>query len=398
MEKGKKGRRSSLVRAYSVYFYTFFIRFLSRRVARAPVCFLLLLLVFTWGVVGCKSGASGPGGGGRPPISVRTVTVTPTQIPRTLSAIGSLKSPKSTELAAERPGKVVFLDIPEGQEVKVGHVLARIDYEQAQAAVDIAQARFKNARETLARLKTLPAKATSQQALDDAQASLEAAEGQLADAQVALQKTTIAAPFSGVLSLRQISLGAYLDAGDPIVRLTQIRPLHLIFSLPQRFVAQVKLGQTVRGAASNCEEKFTAQVTAIDPFLDPATRSVQIQATVPNESGRLLPGMATTLRLEVDNIPDALLIPQEAVIRQGTKRIIYTVEPDGYVQSKDVILGLFFVSQVQVEAGLQAGEVVVTTGHQKLRPGAKVDPKPYEPITNPNLDLGVNGSAVPCEF
>jgi membrane fusion protein (multidrug efflux system) len=174
--------------------------------------------------------------------------------------------------------------------------------------------------------------------------------------------------------------------------------LHLIFSLPQRFVAQVKLGQTVRGAASNCEEKFTAQVTAIDPFLDPATRSVQIQATVPNESGRLLPGMATTLRLEVDNIPDALLIPQEAVIRQGTKRIIYTVEPDGYVQSKDVILGLFFVSQVQVEAGLQAGEVVVTTGHQKLRPGAKVDPKPYEPITNPNLDLGVNGSAVPCEF
>ena len=312
--------------------------------------------------------------------------------------MGSLKSPQTTELAAERPGKVVFLDIPEGQEVKAGHVLARVDYEQAQAAVDIAQARYKNARETLARLKTLPAKATSQQALDDAQASLEAAAGQLEDAQVALRKTTITAPFRGVLSLRQIGLGAYLDAGDPIVRLTQTRPLHLIFSLPQRFVSQVQVGQTVRGAASNCEEKFTAQVTAIDPFLDPATRSVQIQATVPNESGRLLPGMATTVRLEVDNIPNALLIPQESVIRQGTKRIVYTVEPDGYVQSKEVILGLSFVSQVQVESGLQAGEVVVVAGHQKLRPGAKVDPKPYAPITNPNLDLGVNGSTVPCEF
>jgi len=376
--------------------------FRERSLVVRSTCFfvraLLGVLILSVGGIACRSGEGRSGAGERPPISVQTVTVTSTQIPRSLPAMGSLKSPKTTELAAERPGKVVFLDIPEGQEVKAGHVLARVDYEQAQAAVDIAQARHKNARETLARLKTLSVKATSQQAVDDAQASLEAAEGQLADAKVALQKTTIAAPFAGVLSLRQISLGAYLDAGDPIVRLTQVRPLHLIFSLPQRFVAQVKLGQTVRGAASNCEEKFTAQVTAIDPFLDPATRSVQIQATVPNESGRLLPGMATTVRLEVEHIPDALLIPQESIIRQGTKRLVYTVAPDGFVQSKEVILGLSFISQVQVEDGLQAGEVVVTAGHQKLRPGAKVDPKPYTPITNPNLDLGVNGSAVSCEF
>lgn len=398
MERETKGGRLHLVRFAIVYF----LIFRKQSLMAQNLCFLVRslfwVLIFSTGMTACKSGASGPGAGGRPPVTVQTVTVTPTQIPRTLSAIGSLKSPKSTELAAERPGKVVFLDIPEGQEVRVGHVLARVDYEQAQAAVDIAQARYKNARETLARLKTLSAKATSQQALDDAQAGLEAAEGQLADAKVALQKTTITAPFGGVLSLRQISVGAYLDAGDPIVRLTQIRPLHLIFSLPQRFVAQVKLGQTVRGAASNCEEKFTAQVTAIDPFLDPATRSVQIQATVPNESGRLWPGMATIVRLEVDNIPDALLIPQESIIRQGTRRLVYTVEPDGYVQSKEVIVGLSFVSQVQIEDGVHAGDVVVTAGHQKLRPGAKVDPKPYEPTVNPNVDLGMNGSAMPCEF
>lgn len=366
--------------------------------ARCFPYYLIGVLVLAGGVVACQSGSGGPDGNIRPPVPVQTVTITPTPIPRTLPAVGSLESPQSTELAAERAGKLVFLDVPEGREVKAGHVLARIDYEQAQAAVQIAQARYNNAQETLARLKTLPAKATSQQALDDARAELEAAEGQLEDAKVALQKTTITAPFTGVLSLRQVSLGAYLDAGAPIVRLTQIKPLHLIFSLPQRYVAQVKLGQTVRGAASNCEEKFTAHVSAIDPFIDPATRSVRIQAIVPNESGRLRPGMATIVRLEVDNIPDALLIPQAAIIRQGTKRIVYTVEPDNHVQSKEVILGLFFVNQVQVESGLEAGEVVVALGHQKLRPGAKVDPQPYEPITNPNLDLGVNGTAVPCEF
>jgi membrane fusion protein (multidrug efflux system) len=350
------------------------------------------------GAAACQSDAEKSAGAERPPIPVQTVTVTPTPIPRTLSAVGSLESPQSTQLAAERAGKLVFLDVPEGREIKGGHVLARIDYEQVQAAVQIAQARYKNAQETLARLKTLPAKATSQQALDDAQAALEAAAGQLEDAKVALRKTTIAAPFTGVLSLRQVSLGAYLDAGDPIVRLTQIRPLHLIFSLPQRFVSHVQLGQTVRGAASNCEEKFTAQVSAIDPFLDPATRSVRIQALVPNESGRLLPGMATAVRLELEKIPDALLIPQEAVIRQGTKRLVYTVQPDGSALSKEVIVGLVYVAQVQVEEGLQAGEVVVAAGHQKLRPGARVDPKPYEPRDNANLDLGLNDATVPCEF
>lgn len=357
-----------------------------------------VLLGFVWVSAACRPAADTQGGGARPPIPVQTVEVTPTPIPRTLPAMGSLESPQSTQLAAERAGRLVFLDVPEGQEVKAGHVLARIDYEQAQAAVHVARARYHNAKETLARLQALPARATSQQALDDARAELEAAEGQLEDAQVALRKTTITAPFTGVLSLRQVSLGAYLDAGDPVVRITQVQPLHLIFSLPQRYIPQVKLGQTVRGAVGNCEERFTARVSAIDPFIDPDTRSVKVQAIVPNESGRLLPGMAADVRLEVEQIPDALLIPQEAVIRQGTKRLVYTVEPDGHVQSKEVILGLFFVKQVHVESGLHAGEVVVAAGHHKLRPGAKVDPQPYEPTDNPNVDLGVNGSAVPCEF
>ncbi|MGH7816661.1 MAG: biotin/lipoyl-binding protein, partial [Candidatus Binatia bacterium] len=121
----------------------------------------------------------------------------PTPMPRTLPATGSLESPQSTELAAERAGRVVFLDIPEGKEVKVGHILARIDNEQAQAAVDVAQARHTNARDTLARLKTVSVRATSQQAVDDAQMALDTAEGQLQEAKVTLHKTTIAAPFAG---------------------------------------------------------------------------------------------------------------------------------------------------------------------------------------------------------
>lgn len=358
------------------------------------------LLTLSLGVsgLGCEPTAGAPSPTEPPPIPVQTIAVEVAAIPRTVSAVGSLESPQTTELSTEIGGKVVSLNILEGKPIKKGHVLARIDYEQAQAAVTIAQARYHNAQKTLERLKKLSARARSQQALDDAQAELEAAEGQLADARTVLRKTTIDAPFSGVLGLKQVSLGAYLDPGTPIVRLTQVDPLHLIFTLPQRYVPQLKIGQTVRGAVGDCTVTFTADVSVIDPYIDPATRSVQVQAVVPNAEGQLLPGMAAAVRIELGHIPNAVLIPEEAVIRQGTQRLVYTVGQENTVTPTEVTLGQVFSNQVQIENGLAPDAVVVAAGHQKLRPGAKVAPQMYEPVANPNLQLGSDGKIGKCEF
>ena len=380
-------------------FFRFDIRYTHPTAKKGNLDLKLFSLLSCLALVSaCETTSGAPTPAARPPTPVQTITVEPTEIPSSLSAVGSLESPQTTELSTEIGGKIVSLNIPEGKQVKQGHVLARIDYDQAQAAVMIAQARSTNAKKTLERLKKLSLRARSQQALDDARAELDSASGQLADAQSVLRKTTIAAPFSGVLGLKLVSLGAYLDPGTPIVRLTQVNPLHLIFTLPQRYVLQLKTGQTVRSAVGDCAQTFRAVISVIDPYIDPATRSVQIQAVVPNTEGTLLPGMAAAVRVEVKNIPNALLVPEEAIIRQGTKRLVYTVGPEQTVTPTEIRLGQFFMNRVQIEHGVSPGDSIVVAGHQKLGPGAKVAPQSYEPVANPNLALGADNKTMECEF
>jgi membrane fusion protein (multidrug efflux system) len=333
----------------------------------------------------------------RPPVVVQTIKVEHTEVPRLLRAVGTLESPQDTELAAEVEGPIVHLDIPEGREVERGYVLARVDDRQARAAVATARARYKNANDTLARLQTLRGKTViSQQELDDARAELEAAEGQLEGALATLEKTAIRAPFTGVLGLRRVSLGRYLKPGDPLVRLTQTAPLRLIFSVPQGDAWRLAAGQAVDGGAASCTEPLTGRVTAIDPALDTATRAVRVQATVTNENGKLRPGMAAVVRVHVDSAPDAVLVPQEAIVRQGTKRLVYTVDADGLASPREVRLGAYLADRVEVESGLEVGDEVVVAGHQKLRPGSTVASRPYEPIANPNLELGTDATRERC--
>lgn len=341
-------------------------------------------------VPGCRDGAAdGAAKREMPPVVVQTSVVEAKEIPRTISAVGDLESPQNTQLAAEVSGRIVSLDVSEGEEVEAGHVLARLDDQQARAAVSVAEARFRNAQATIRRLKTLGVEQLiAQQELDDAQAELDGARGELEQARTSLDKTIIRAPFSGVLGLRQVSLGAFVDAGEPIVRVTQTQPLHLHFGLPQQAFSELHLGQKVRGVVGHCGTRFGGQVSAIDPYVDPATRTVPVQATVPNIERNLLPGMATTIKVELESIPNALTVPESAVVRQGTARFVYTVDEDRTVVRRDVTLGEYLRGEVQVTSGLTEGATVVAAGHQKLRPGAKVETSPFTPTENPNLQLG----------
>jgi membrane fusion protein (multidrug efflux system) len=332
-----------------------------------------------------------------PRVAVQTALVEAKEVRRTISAVGGLESPQNTQLSAEVSGRVVFLDIPEGKEVEEGHVLARLDEQLPSAAVSVAEARFRNAQSTLRRLKTLRGKnLIAEQEADDAEAELDAARGELDQARTVLGKMAIRAPFTGVLGLRQVSLGAFVDAGDPIVRLTQTNPLYLNFSVPQQAFSELHLGQQIRGVVGHCGARFSGEVRVIDPYVDPATRTVRVQALVPNDDRKLLPGMATTLKVELESIRDALTVPEPAIVLQGTARFVYTVEDDDSVARHDVTLGEYLAGEVQVTDGLTQGAIVVATGHQRLRPGAKVDAKPYEPTDNANLLLG--SAETRCDF
>lgn len=333
----------------------------------------------------------------RPPARVQVVTVAPRELPRTISSVGSLESPDMTTVAAEIGGRLVALDIPEGRRVEAGHVLARIDDAEPRAALAVARARLRNARDRLARLENLRAESvSSEQAYDDATAEFEAATGAFEEARTRVDKTTIAAPFAGVLGLRQVNPGQYVSPGTAVVELTRVDPLELRFAIPQRHAGEVALEQAVRGRVGRCGAAFEGAVDAIDPRVDVATRSLRLQASVPNPDAALYPGMAVSLRLVVGRFEDALVVPQEAIVRQGTRHVVYVIDGEGKAVQRDVELGQFFVDGVHVRRGLEAGETVVAAGQQKLRPGAAVETVPFEPVDNPNLALGRFGPEGGC--
>jgi membrane fusion protein (multidrug efflux system) len=330
-------------------------------------------------------------------VVVQVVTATASELPRTLAAVGSLQSPETTMVASEVAGTTVGIDIPEGRYVAEGHLLARVDDAEARAALSVARARLTNAEARLGRLRSLRAsRVSSQQALDDAVAEFDAARGEVDEAEIRLRKTEIRAPFAGILGLRQINQGQYLDRGDPVVEITQVDPLELEFGIPQRHASELELDQVVLGTVGQCGQRFEARVDAIDPRVNSATRAVRVQGAVPNPDGALLPGMAVRVRLVVGAIPDAVVIPQEAIIRQGTKHRVYVVDEEGRARERDVNLGAFFVDGVHVRAGVEVGDTVVVSGHQKLRAGAPTRPQPYQPTQNPNLELGWFGPDGDC--
>jgi membrane fusion protein (multidrug efflux system) len=363
---------------------------------RLAIPALLLSLLSPLLLAGCGDAPAGPPAG-PPPAAVQVVTAEARTLPRTLSAVGSLESADMTAIAAEIPGTVIALDVPEGTRVEEGHVVARLDDAEARAALSVASARLENARARLARQQPLHAQGVaSDQALDDARAELRSAEGAFNEARTRLEKHTIRAPIGGRLGLRQVNVGQYVPAGQPIVEITLADALELRFYLPQKDLPLLAPGQKVHGVVGRCEARFEGQVTAVDPRVDPTTRMVGLQAVVKGEPGTLSPGMAVRVRLQVGELPGAILLPQEAIVRQGTKYVVYTADGQDQAQPREVVLGEFFVDGVHVASGISAGDRVIVSGQQKLQPGSLIVPKPFEPTHNPNVQVGRYGPA-DCE-
>lgn len=359
------------------------------------------LALFCLGCGQASGDAGGSGGGGGqapPPLPVQVAVASRAAAPIELTAVGSLRSPQTTTIAADVAGILVHLDAPEGREVPAGHLLARLDPAETEAAVEVAEARLENARIAHERAQQLVADGvTPQQALDDANAELRTATGLVSEARTARGKTEVRAPFAGQLGLQRARLGARVAAGEAIAQLTQLDPLDLTFTVPEEHAAEVHVGQRVTGRVGRCGERFTGQVQAVDPVVDWQTRSLQVLARVRNADRRLRPGMSARLGLRVGERADTLAVPQEALVRQGTTYLVWKVDAQNVVQPAPVEVGTFFLDSVEIVGGLADGETVVVAGHQKLRPGATVQPMPWEPTENPMLELGAGASDEECE-
>ncbi|MGQ7957860.1 efflux RND transporter periplasmic adaptor subunit [Pseudomonas sp. SP16.1] len=304
---------------------------------------------------------------------VEVVAVKQMAVRDELITFGSLRSDESVMIRPEIEGRLATLHFREGQAVTAGDLLvslddaiARAELAQARANLDLAEKNHQRAQMLFQR------GASNAQALDEAQSQQQAARATLALAQARLDKTRIRAPYDGVLGLRQASLGDYLDAGQDIVNLEVLDPLKVDFRIPQKAVAQVRLGQTVEIRLDTYPgERFQGEIFAINPRLDEVGRSQAIRAHIGNDDRRLRPGQFVRVSVILAERPEALVIPEEAVMPVGEQLLVNLVV-GGVVEQREVRLGKRFDGLVEVREGLSGGETVISAGWQKVRPGLTV--------------------------
>ncbi len=299
-----------------------------------------------------------------------------------LTAVGSVVPVQGVTVATEVPGTVTKIAFESGQMVKEGDLLVRLDTSIEQAQLASAQSSARLAQAELARRKNLPpAGAVSQADLDASAASATQAQSNVANVRAVIAKKTIRAPFSGRLGIRQINLGQVLQPGSPIVSLQSSDPIYVDFALPQQALSSIAPGHVVSirtDAFPDTEWRGTVEV--IDAEIDTRTRNFMARAVVPNEDEKLRTGMfvdVTVLRPESE---DLLAIPASAVLFAPYGDSVYVVNAEAddsgeealVVEQAFVRLGARRGDLVAVSSGVEAGDVVVSTGAFKLQNGMRV--------------------------
>ncbi len=314
-----------------------------------------------------------------PPETVTADTVRKESWPTSVTAVGSLVAVQGVTVGAELGGKIVKIDFESGDQVKAGDVLVQLDTSTEQAQLRSAEAAAALARINLDRSRDLLAKHTvSKSDFDTAEAQFKQRNAEVDNVRAMIGKKTLRAPFAGSLGLRLVNLGQILKDGDPIVTLQTIDPIYVDFSLPQQRFSILAPGATVQVTTDAAPgEVFQGKINAVNPEIDPATRSVRVQATISNAGERLRPGMFAKVEVLLPAQQAVLAIPATAVLYAPYGDTVFVIEEQkggetGQVQrvlrQQIVRLGRTRGDFVAVLSGLKAGESVVTSGVFKLRP------------------------------
>jgi membrane fusion protein (multidrug efflux system) len=318
-------------------------------------------------------------------IAVEVTRVAAVNLPQTITAVGSLRSDESVTLRPEVAGRITDILFREGRPVVKGDPLVRLDPSINQAEVRQARANLTLAKAKYERSVDLAGRNfISGQAKDEARNNLEIAASALALAEARLRKTELKAPFSGIIGLRVVSVGDYVKEGADLVNLQAIDPLKVDFRVPETFLKQVQVGQAVEVTLDALPGKtYEGKVFALDPLVDAAGRAIVIRAQVRNQDTTMRPGMFARVTLITRDEKEALVLPEEALIPQGTEQYVFQVVNSKAVRVK-VETGQRRDGKVEVLRGLDKDDVVVTAGQLKLRDGMLV--------RNAGAGAGTNGN------
>ena len=334
-----------------------------------------------------------------PPVPVTAAHAHKGDVPIVLEGLGTVTPINTATIRTQVQGTLDSVDFVEGQTVKRGDELAKIDprvfeaqVDQAEAALARDQAGLKNAQVNLARTQPLAARGfATQQLLDTQDSQVAQSQGTVAldkasleAARTQLSFTKITAPFDGITGIRHIDPGNIVHPTDAtgLVILTQLQPISIIFTLPSADISKVQKaiasGEASVGAydAANTHKLDQGRLMLIDNQVDASTGTVQLKASFPNEKKNLWPGSFVNIHLTVAIRHDAVTVPLTAVQQGPSGAFVYVVDPNHVVSARDIKAGQSREDKVLVDRGLSGDETVVTAGQYRLKPGTSVEVVP----------------------
>ncbi|WP_100611863.1 efflux RND transporter periplasmic adaptor subunit [Confluentibacter lentus] len=307
-----------------------------------------------------------------PVMSVEGEVLKPQKFDDNLSLSGTLESNEEINIRSEIAGVVESINFEEGAKVSKNQVLLRVNDIELRAQLSKARTAQQLASENQRRAKLLLEKqAISQEEFDISNADFESARAESDLIAAQLYKTTIRAPFSGTIGLRSISKGSFVTPETPIAKLVNTSQIKITFSIPEKYVSNIKVGNSLTFTTSDSKEQHVATIYAMEPQVDIATRTLKIRAIADNKDGKLYPGAFANVILPLETVNEALMVPTEALIPIQNGKIIF-VSKNGKAEEVKVETGTRTNSLIRILSGIKAGDTILTSGVMSLKNGTPV--------------------------
>lgn len=319
-----------------------------------------------------KGGA--PGGGGGPVTAVNIFVTSFATLDNAVTSAGTVFPNEEVQLMPETAGRIVALNIKEGSRVAAGQVIAKIKDTDLQAQLKKINYQIELAKQTDARQKKLlEINAISREEYEITSNTLNTLDADKEFLEVSIDRTIIKAPFSGKISFKNVSQGAFVTTATSLATLVQTNPVKIDFTIPEKYSTQLRLGSNIKFEVEGQTTSYSASIVAIDPKIDPNLRTLKVRALAQNPNDRLIPGMFVKVTLDLD-ISQAIMVPTEAIIPVLKGKKVYVMQ-NGKVAEKMVETGLRTDKNIQITSGLTSGDSLIVSGIMALKKDAPVKVK-----------------------
>ena len=315
----------------------------------------------------------------KPPLTVTAIVVSSKDFSNAISLSGAIEANENVEIRSEVSGIVEKISFSEGTQVSKDQVLLKVNDIELRAQLSQAFTKQKLASENERRAKLLLQKeAISQEEYEIASAEFRSLKAQTQLIQAQIAKTTIRAPFSGKIGLRNISPGTYVTPTTIITKLVSSSQVKISFSIPEKYASEIENNASILFTIPNNPQKFSAKIYAIEPEIETATRTLKIRAIADNSNRKLLPGTFATIELSLKNIKDAIVIPTEAVVPIQNGKVVY-IANNGKAKEVKIETLARTSKDVVVTSGIKSGDTLLTSGVMSLKDEADIKVKLKEP-------------------